>query len=152
MTINPIINIIRHRGMKHNDVTYTLTIPLAGLINKDKPFAGRCSGRLQSLPLLPFEYGNTAARPPGNLESMPLFSSVSCCKAFSFQGCSISLLPCLLLWAALWLWCPVWGSRDVGSGQVLIYAAAVVCEALQRVYSNSLCLPCAITQKAKHKP
>ena len=95
---------------------------------------------------------NTAARPPGGLESMPLFSSVSCCRAFSFQGCSISLLPRLLLWAALWLWCPVWGSRDVGSGQVLIYAAAVVCEALQRVYSNSLCLPCAITQKAKYKP
>ena len=34
---------------------------------------------------------NTAARPPGDLESMPLFSSVSRCKAFSFQGCTLLL-------------------------------------------------------------
>lgn len=47
---------------------------------------------------------------------------------------------------------PVWSLRAVGSGQVLIYAAATVCEALQRVYSNSLYLSCAITQKAKYKP
>jgi hypothetical protein len=107
LTINPIINIIIYRGMKHSDVTYTSTIPLAGLINKDKPFAGRYSGRLHSLPLLPFEYEITAARFPGDLESMPLFSSVSRCKAFSFQGCSILLLPCFTAVAALRLWCPV---------------------------------------------
>ena len=98
MTINPIINIIIYRGMKHSDVTYTLTIPLAGLINKDKPFAGRYSGRLHGLPLLPFEYGITAAYSPDHRESVPLFSSVSRCKAFSFQGCSYLLLLVLPLW------------------------------------------------------
>ena len=70
-----------------------------------------------------FEYKITAAYSPGDLESIPLFSSVSRGKAFSFQGGSISLFPCFV-------------------------AAAVVCEALQRVYSNSLYLSCAITQKA----
>ena len=106
----------------------------------------------------------TAARPPNEPESMPLFSSVSRCKAFSFQGCSILLLPCFTAVVALWSWCPVSdlgrlplkkepvAALGVGSGQVLIYAAAAVCEALQRAYSNSLYLSHAITQKAKYKP